>query len=242
ITKVFQMERTQEVYVIVDASRLSTLTSPSPDRPPMENGDTRRSEGLNQGPGPGAETTLERFVTAALVLGLAAEQQGDLFGLMTFSDRVHGFLRARNGKGHYGACRDMLYTLQPRVISPNFDDLCSFIGLKLRRRAMLVFLTSLDDPALAEGFVRNVGVLCRRHLAVVGMLQPPGARPLFAAGDVASVDDLYRRLGGHFIAENLKELGGVLHRLGARFCLLENEKMSAQLVAQYNDVKRRQLL
>ena len=29
--------------------------------------------------------TLERFITAGLVLGLAAEQQGDLFGLLTFS-------------------------------------------------------------------------------------------------------------------------------------------------------------
>jgi uncharacterized protein (DUF58 family) len=52
VTKVFQVERTQEVYVIVDASRL-----------------TAREIDLE-----GSRTTaLERFVTAALILGLAAE-------------------------------------------------------------------------------------------------------------------------------------------------------------------------
>src|SRR6058998_1540889 len=58
-------------------------------------------------------TRLERFVTAALVLGLAAEQQGDLFGLLTFTDKVDNFIRARNGQAHYGLCRDALYTLEP---------------------------------------------------------------------------------------------------------------------------------
>ena len=57
------------------------------------------------------DTTLERFVTAALVLGLAAEQQGDLFGLLTFTDQVEKFVRAKNGQAHYSACRDALYTL-----------------------------------------------------------------------------------------------------------------------------------
>src|SRR2546430_17663496 len=95
-----------------------------------------------------SELTLERFITAALVLGLAAEQQGDLFGLVTFTDKVGAFLRARNGKAHYNACRDAVYTLQPQIVTPDFDELATFIRLRLRRRALLIFLTSLDDPVL----------------------------------------------------------------------------------------------
>src|SRR5258705_3012446 len=57
VTKVFQIERTQEVYVVIDYSRLSGRIA------------TRATF---------TDTTLERFVTAALVIGLAAEQQGDL--------------------------------------------------------------------------------------------------------------------------------------------------------------------
>ena len=166
ITKVFQIEKTQEVYVIVDASRLSAAHATSSNR-------RERT------------SALERFVTAALVLGLAAEQQGDLFGLLTFTDKVEKFVRAKNGKSHYSACRDALYTLQPKIVTPDFDELCTFIRLRLRRRALLVFLTALDDPALAESFVRNMDLIRRQHLVLVNMLQPPGVKPLFANPDVA---------------------------------------------------------
>ena len=154
------------------------------------------------------------------MLGLAAEQQGDLFGLLTFSDRIQRFVRARNGRAHYGACRDALYTLQPQTVAPDFEELSAFIRLRLRRRALLVFLTSLDDPVLAETFGRNLDLICRQHLILVNMLQPPGARPVFSDANVGSVDELYRHLGGHVLWHNLRELGRTLQRRGVQFSLL----------------------
>src|SRR6185436_7602963 len=109
--------------------------------------------------------------TAALVLGLAAEQQGDLFGLITFGDKVEKFIPAKNGKAHYSVCRDALYTLEPRIVTPDYDELCTFIRLRLRRRALLLVLTSLDDPVLAESFIKNVDLIRRQHLILVNMLQ-----------------------------------------------------------------------
>ncbi len=221
ITKVFQIEKTQEVYVIIDASRLSARKS---------------DEGVE------ADSSLERFVTAALVLGLAAEQQGDLFGLLTFTDKVEKFVRAKNGREHYDICRDTLYTLQPKIATPDFDELFAFIRLRLRRRALLVFLTALDDPAVAESFVRNLDLIRRQHLILVNMLQPPGVKPLFSNPGVQSVDDLYLELGGHLRWHKLRELQKVLQRLGVQFSLLKNERLSAELVTQYLNVKQRQLL
>ena len=181
-------------------------------------------------------------MTAALVLGLAAERQGDLFGLLTFTDRVEKFVRAKNGQAHYSTCRDALYTLQPKITTPDFDELCTFIRLRLRRRALLVFLTALDDPALAESFVRNVDLIRRQHLVLVNMLQMPGVNPLFTDPEVAGLDDLYGRLGGHLQWQRLRELQKILQRRGVRFSLLNNEGLSAELVSQYLSVKQRQLI
>jgi uncharacterized protein (DUF58 family) len=222
ITKVFQIERTQEVYVVIDASRLSARTS-------------------EQIAAPG-NSTLERFVTAALVLGLAAERQGDFFGLVTFTDKVEKFVRAKNGQAHYSACRDALYTLEPKIVTPDFDGLCTFLRLRLRRRSLLIFLTALDDPALAESFVRNIELIRRQHLVLVNMLQPPGVAPLFSNPDVGDVDDMYQQLGGHLQWQKLRELQKVLQRHGVQFSLLGNERLSAELVSQYLAVKQRQLL
>jgi hypothetical protein len=107
---------------------------------------------------------------------------------------------------------------------------------------LLVFLTALDDPVLAESFVRNMDLIRRQHLVLVNMLQPPGARPLFSDPKIDSLDDLYRHLGGQIRWHNLRELERVLQRRGVRFSLFENERMSAQLVSQYLSVKQRQLL
>lgn len=239
ITKVFQIERTQEVYVVVDASRLSARTSVV--RGPLNAENSIASAAADDGQLT-SDSILERFVTAALVLGLAAEQQGDLFGLLTFTNKVEKFVRAKNGKAHYSACRDALYTVQPHVVSPDFDELCTFIRLRLRRRALIVFLTSLDDPALAESFVRNVELIRRQHLVLVNMIQQPGTAPLFTQPNLTGIDDLYRQLGGHLEWHKLRQLEKTLQRRGVRFSLMANERLSAGLVSQYLSVKQRQMI
>ena len=63
--KLYQVEHAQEVYAVIDFSRLSAR------------------EGI-----------LDSYVDAALHLALVAERQGDRFGLVTFSDRTRHFVRA----------------------------------------------------------------------------------------------------------------------------------------------------
>lgn len=240
VTKVFQIERTQEVYVILDASRLSgRRIVPGSKLQVSSSAAQAQLETCN----PQLETSaLERFITAALILGQAAEQQGDLFGLITFTDQVKTFLRAKNGKGHYAACRDAIYTLEPENVTPDFDEISAFVRTRLRRRALLIFLTSLEDPVLAESFTRNMSLLAGQHLVLVNMLKPDGANPLFSSPDASTVDDLYRHLGGHLQRHDLRQLEKVLQRRGVHFSLLENERLARELVTQYLGVKRRQLL
>jgi uncharacterized protein (DUF58 family) len=221
ITKVFQIERTQEIYVVIDASRLSAR--------PVSHVD-------------GDETALERAISAGLVVGAAAEQRGDLFGLAAFSHQIEAFVRARNGKAHYAACRDAIYELHPQSTSPDFDEIATFLRLRLRRRAMLLFLTSLDDPVLAENFARAMQVLASRHLVMVGMLRPPSAQPLFRDPSVETPADIYRQLAGHISWKRLRELESTLMRRGVRLSLLDSEKYSSGLIRLYDEVKQRQLL
>ena len=217
ITKVFQVERTQEVYVIIDRSRLS-------GRPV------------------GEETVLERSISAGLIVGSAAERRGDLFGLAAFSDQVDAFVRARNGKAHYAACRDAIYELHPKGVSPDFDEIATFLRLRLRRRALLLFLTSLDDPVLAENFARATKLLARRHLVLAGMLRPASAKRLFENDDVESAEDVYRDLAGHISWKRLKELEVSLARGGVRLSVIDPKSFSSGLIGIYDSVKQRQLL
>ncbi len=232
ITKVFQIERTQEVYVVIDASRLSARPTKMTKAAP--GGDNRMLK-LQ-------DSQLERFIAAALVVGMAAQKQGDLFGLVTFSDSVHDFMRAGGHKSHYSACREQIFNLYPRMVNPDYEELCTFIRLKLRRRALIIMLTSLDDPVLAESLTRTLELICRHHLVMVNMLRPAGARPLFSNPDVASTEEICDKLSGHVLWHDLRELEKGLTRHGVHFALLDHERLSVDLVSRYMNVKQRQLL
>ncbi|MFH1147534.1 MAG: DUF58 domain-containing protein [Pseudomonadota bacterium] len=234
VTKLFQIERTQEVYLVIDGSRLSAK--------PISLIATGKGTNLHQPETGAGETVLERFITATLIMALAAQKQGDHFGIVSFADRVDHFVRAGNGRNHFSTCRDILFTLEPQIVAPDFGDLFSFIGTRMRRRALLIILTSLDDPALSEDFVRNIDLICRRHVVLVNMLRPRFARPLFSGPDVNSLDDLYRSLGGHIQWSELQERERVLRKRGVGLTLLDNERMCPELVSKYMEVKQRQIL
>jgi uncharacterized protein (DUF58 family) len=233
ITKVFQIERTQQIYVIIDASRLSARSSPA---------NTRSSIRGERNPADDVTPMLQRFITAALIMALAAERQGDLFGLLTFDDKVRSFLKAKMGKAHFNVCRDALYTLQPQNVSPDFAELFTFIGTKIRRRALMVFLTHLDDPVLADGFTSHIDLIARHHVVLVNMIKPETARPLFTSDAVSSVNDIYNDLGGHMLWRRLRETQKVLQKRGVGLAMLENENLCTDLVGQYLTLKRRQVL
>lgn len=217
ITKLFQVERTREIYVAVDTSRLSA----------------RDSEG---------EPALERFLSAALVLGLAAEQHGDLFGLITFNSRVNRFLRAGRGHAHFTVCRDALYELQSDPGTPDFDELATFIRTRLRKRALVLVLTDLSDPVLAESFHKGIELVCRHHLVMVFMVRPHGMGPLFAEPNADSTERVYANLAGHLMWTELREVGRRLQHKGVGFMLSPSETLTADLVARYMSVKARQML
>jgi len=238
ISKIYQIERTQKVYIILDASRLAARNAAIFHD--GWRGERRRTEEPQNGNR--RDTILERFIAAALIIGMAAERQGDNFGVVAFADRVRGFLRAKNGRSHYQSCRDMLCLLEPEKVTPDFAELFTFLSTKIRKRALLIFLTSLDDPAMADGFIEHVGMLRRHHLVMVNMLKPAAANPLFTTPVQDSVNALYNRLAGHFLWDSLDQTARTLNRAGVGFSLLDNEKLCPQLVTQYLNIKQRQLL
>ncbi len=210
--KLYRVENAQEVYAVIDSSRLSAR------------------EGI-----------LESYVNAALHLALVAERQGDRFGLVTFSDRTHKFLRARNGMDHFRLCRETIYNLHADRVSPDFQDVVTSLQLNLRRRALLVFFTSLDDALLAETFEHDIGLLSRRHVVLVNVTQTSGMTPLFSAPP-ADLDAVYHDLAGQLLWNRMRTLKIALQNRGVKLSIVNSDRIKAQVTAQYLDVKRRQIL
>lgn len=232
ITKMYQVERTQEVYVAVDASRLSGRPVAPDSRNDMPDPDNEH-----------ADTLIERYVNTALLLGRAAEMQGDLFGLISFSDRLLSFVRARRGLCHTRACLDAVCRLRTHPVAPDFGEVCSFIRHRLRRRALIVLMTQLDDPALEESLLRNVDLVRRQHLVLVCMPAPPVVRPLFGEPDAARApDDIYAALAGHLRWRRLRNTADALRKKGVDFLLTPDDSLLTGMITRYLNIKQRQTL
>jgi uncharacterized protein (DUF58 family) len=217
ITRQYRVERTQEIYAVLDCSRLTGRDADD------------------------GETVLERYITSALVLSLACRQQGDLFGLVTFSDTVHSLSRAGGTNAHYDACRNALLNLAPRMVAPDFTELAATLDSRLRRRALLVFLTELDDPVLSEDFLKVAGALSRRHLVAVASVRGKHDEALFEL-PAASVPEVYERLGGHLAWRRLTELSASLRSRGVRMFTAHPAKLSLELTRFYLNTKQRQAI
>ena len=223
ITKVFQVEKSQEVYLAIDSSRLSARS-------------------LSFSSSSSEQTILERSIAAALLAGATAERQGDLFGLITFSDKVDQLARARSGSLHFNHCRDLLINLQPKLVTPDFEDIAATLLNRLTKRSLLIFLTSLDDSVTGENFLAAARFLAQRHLIMAIMPSPPGTQPLFSAPGVEHTDQIYENITGHLRWAKLQELRKQLLQTGVLFHLAPGDKFTLAVVSEYLATKRRQLL
>jgi uncharacterized protein (DUF58 family) len=213
VVKLYRVEHAQEVYAVIDSSRLSAR------------------EGI-----------LESYVDAALHLALVAERQGDRFGLVTFSDRTHRFVRARSGMDHFRLCRETIYNLRAERVSPDFREVFTSLQLNLRRRALVIFFTSLDDALLADSFEHEVPLLARRHLVLVNVTEVAGMKQLFTGDPPADVDALYAGLAGQMLWNRMRTLEIALQNRGVKLTIVNPERIKAQVTSEYLDVKRRQAL
>ena len=227
VTKVFQLERSKEVYLALDTSRLSARQLPELS--------ALRTTGQTT-------THLDRAISAALLFCVAAERQGDRFGLISFSDKVNHLVKARTGPGHFNVCRDLAISLQPQTVSPDFSEIAATLKHRIKRRSLIVFLTSLDDPVAAEDFVRAVELLSGQHLILAVMISPLAVQPLFSEGKIEDPDELYRKLAGHLSWAKLQNLQRLLARKGVRFHVVSNQQLGLRLVSYYMDLRRRQAL
>ena len=213
VTKVFQTERMQEIYAVVDVSRLMA----------------RRF---------GDSSALDEYLRVALLLGTAAEQRGDRFGVILFHREVSRFLRARNGKAHYAACRAAMFDAQPEPVPADFFELAAFLRSRVPKRSLLFLLTALDEPSAALSLDKAATLLGKRHLPYVVMLQPGGVAPVMSGPDT----DLYAGLAGHLQWRALRELEVSLRTHGVRFHMVQPGALAAKVLGLYDEVKQRQLL
>jgi uncharacterized protein (DUF58 family) len=238
VTRQFTVERSQQVWMLLDAGRLSRTAF-----------ELRRGgvEKLNE---TSAEreaahvltvTQLDQAATAASMLAQVIQGSGDKFAMLAYGREVQQLLPPGNGSAHVRLLIDLLS--QTRSEAAEADHLNAVARLKSaqRRRGLIVWITELVDSVGKPELVVAASELVRRHLVVLVLLKHPELEEL-AAREPKTKDEMFRSAAAQEMLERRRETVAQLERQGVLIVETTAAEVGMRAVSKYLEVKAEGLL
>lgn len=166
IVRQFQEERGQELILAIDCGRRMSATTAEDLRSKLRGGaDVARGA-----------SKLDHALDTALQIAAIALQQGDRVGCIAFDSSVRAWGPPQRGRAHLGVLRRAIFALEPSAAESDLDRVLREIGLRHRRRALVLILSDVADPFSVELQARALRAGSRRHRIVFAGLDDPVLR------------------------------------------------------------------
>jgi uncharacterized protein (DUF58 family) len=213
ITRQFQIERSQAVWIVVDAGRLLRA----------------RIGGLSK---------LDYAVNAALTLAHIALYSGDRVGLLAYGRQVQQELKAARGPLQLNAFVQALAVVREEVNEADHIRAVRMLLMAQKRRSLIVWITDLAETAMTPDVIQSALQLTRRHLLLFAAIAQPEVSELTGKAPVNAAE-LYRYTAAQEMIQRRELLLRTLRQQGALALELQPGRLATGLVNQYLDVKER---
>ena len=216
ICQEFRAERNHAVVIAVDAGRL--MGEPV--------------EGVPK---------VDHAVTAGMVLSYAALRTGDRVGFYAFDAKPQQWMEPAAGVAAFPRLSHRASEVDYAEAETNYTLGLAQLGARLRRRTLVVLLTDFIDTITAELMIEHVAHLTRRHLVIFVALSDPAWREL-AEEEPTKASALYEAVVASEFGQERRRVLQRLQGLGAICIDAPPSQVSTDLVNQYLDLKRREVL
>jgi len=224
ITRRYQTERSQAVWIVLDAGRLLRGRILSDD-------ETERR----------GHSKLDYACSTAVALAQLALFSGDRVGLLVYGQNVQQ--RVLPGRGHAHLRQIVEALAQARAELSEADHLRATATLNRwqPRRALILWITDLAETAMRPEVIDGAVQLLRRHvLLFVAMAQPEiesiaQARP-------RNIEQMFRAAAAQEMASRRELLLARLHEQGALTLDLNPEQLTSSVLNNYLMVKERAMV
>jgi uncharacterized protein (DUF58 family) len=226
ITRHYQMERSQAVWIVLDAGRL-LRTRLMPDGSSVH--------------GEIGHSKLDYACSTAVALAQLALYSGDRVGLLVYGRGIQQRVLPGRGAAHLRQIVEAL--AQARAESSEADHLLATAALNRfqPRRAMILWITDLAETAMRPEVIDGAMVLLHRHvLLFVAMAQPDVAE--IAAARPKNIEQMFRASAAQELTARREILLARLREQGALTLDLNPEKLTSAVLNQYLKVKERSLV
>jgi uncharacterized protein (DUF58 family) len=222
VTRVFQMERSQNVWLVLDAGRLL------------------RAQVRAEGNAP-RFSKLDYAVNAALSLAQVALYCGDRVGLLAYGRKVQQNLYAARGASHVRAIVESLAQVRAEGVESDHGRAVRALLNAQKRRSLVVWITDFAETATVPEVIEYAMHLTPRHLVVFAAMGQPDLKAL--AETIPAVPaDMYRHGAALEISQRRDILMRGLRQRGVLALELMPGMLASSLVTQYLDIKERSLI
>jgi uncharacterized protein (DUF58 family) len=238
VTRQFTVERSQQVWMMLDAGRLSRTAF-----------ELRRG-GVESFAETSAEreaahvltvTQLDQAATAATMLAQVIQGSGDKFAMMAYGREVQQLLPPGAGAAHVRLLIDLLSQTKSEAAEADHLNAVARLKTAQRRRGLIVWITELVDSVGKPELVIAASELVRRHLVVLVLLKHPELEEL-AAREPKTKDEMFQSAAAQEMQERRRETIAQLERQGVLIVETTAAEVGIKAVSKYLEVKAEGLL
>jgi uncharacterized protein (DUF58 family) len=250
ITREFTTERSQQVWIVLDAGRLSQtvfeLRGPAGQaQRSCESADQRGVElsrsGFPEGKNFVTITQLDQSSGAAVALAQAVMQAGDQAGLLVYGEKIQQQLLPASGTEHLRQIVDALSQVRAEDGEANHLRAAARLQFLQRRRGLVLWVTELADSARRPEIVDAVLELARRHLVLLVVLANPELDAM-AERQPENVKQMFESTAAAEILERRRAVLVMLRSQGVLVVETSPGAVKADAINQYLEVKARGLV
>jgi uncharacterized protein (DUF58 family) len=222
ITRVFQVERSQTVWIVLDAGRLLR-------------------EQIVRGGAVLRLSKLDYAVDAALALAQVAMHSGDRVGLLAYGREIQQNRNAGRGATHLHSIVESLALVHPEPYEADHGRAAHALLSEQHRRSLIVWITDLAETSGTPDVVEYALQMTRRHLVLFAAVGQPDLNERVAQRP-ESEEEMFRYIAAIEIVQRRELLLRRLRQRGVLAMELMPGALAASLVNQYLDIKDRSLI
>jgi uncharacterized protein (DUF58 family) len=225
ITRQYQTERSQAVWIVLDAGRLlQGRTTPAPS-------DAGRL----------SHSKLDHACSTAVAMAQLALYSGDRVGLLVYGRAVQQRILPGRGGAHLRQIVEAL--AQAHAESSEADHLRATAALnRLQpRRSLILWITDLAETAMRPEVVDGAIQLLRRHVLLFVAMAQPDVEAI-AHTRPKNIEQMFRASAAQELTTRRELLLARLREQGALTLDLDPEKLTSAVLNQYLKVKERAMV
>ncbi len=240
VTREFTTERSQQVWIVLDAGRLSGTVfelrraAPASRTPTFRDAASDESFLLSL-------TQLDQACGAGIALAQTVMQAGDKAGLLVYGRGIQQQLLPATGASALRTMIDSLSTA--RVEGSEADHLraASRLGQLQRRRSLILWITEMADSARRPDVANAAVDLARRHLVLLVVLNHQEIHAT-AAREPRTAAQMFESAAAQEVIERRRQILAGLRAKGVLVAETTPGALRTDAINEYLEVKARGLL